>query len=83
MNVVEQITAVHIISYLECMTQDLPNATPFLPTHIHTWTIQTTRHRWEGLWDCWDKISVAWYVRGQTLIKFPNTNNYGQVCLFS
>ena len=49
MNVVEKITAVHIISYLECMTQDLPNATPFLPTHIHTWTIQTTRHRWEGL----------------------------------
>ena len=39
MNVVEQITAVHIISYLECMTQDLPNATPFLPTHIHIWTI--------------------------------------------
>ena len=39
MNVVEQITAVHIISYLECMTQDLHNATPFLPTHIHMWTI--------------------------------------------
>ena len=39
MNIVEQITAVHIISYFVCMTQDLPNATPFLPTHINIWTI--------------------------------------------
>ena len=81
MNVVEQITVVHIISYLECMTLDLP-----MPHHfyLHTFTSgPSTHHRWKGLWDCWDKINLAWYVRGQTLIKFPNTSNYGQVCLFS